>query len=329
MVSLVTISLVSWNSERFIERCINHIFKQTYSHLEIIVVDNASQDNSVKMVEKCLPRVQLIVNKSNRGYSGGHNQAIDKANGKFVLCLNPDVYLDQRYIEIIVSFLEANAAYGGAIGKIIRGDQSGQPIVRKGVWVIDTLGLGIRKTRQFYALGFDTPDQTALPLVHEVFGVDGMAPVFRKSMLEDIALGGEIFDEDFVAYCEDQDLAWRARLFGWRFACVADATSIHTRAWKPGSILGRRLLSPVSKRMALRNHYWTIIKNDSLSAALYDLPFILFRAIGIIVYALLFERSTLRAYYDVLKGFHRMFGKRDLISKALGNRRPALGVWFE
>src|SRR6266849_3832661 len=101
---LVSIVVVTWNSARFLPRCIAGIRAQTYEPIEVIVVDNASSDASVALAAG----FEFIRNDTNRGFSAAVNQGIAVARGAFVLLCNPDAFLDQRYVAELVSAITAD-----------------------------------------------------------------------------------------------------------------------------------------------------------------------------------------------------------------------------
>ena len=96
---LVSVVLLNWNGQQVVEKCLKSLQKQTYSPLEVIVVDNASTDGSAELVKKGFPEVKLIVNKTNLGFGGGNNVGIRVSQGKYVMMLNNDTRLDPKCIE--------------------------------------------------------------------------------------------------------------------------------------------------------------------------------------------------------------------------------------
>jgi len=92
----LSIIIVTWNSEEFIEKCLKSVFDTRGStDLEVIVIDNASQDTTTKIIEKFKPEVRLISNQANLGYAKANNQGIEVSKGDYVLLLNPDVELKE------------------------------------------------------------------------------------------------------------------------------------------------------------------------------------------------------------------------------------------
>jgi len=313
---LVSINIVTWNSEKYIKECLENCLSQNYNNYEVVVIDNNSLDNTLEICAKYSDRIKIIRNKANLGYSGGHNLGIRSSSAEYVLVLNPDVFLDRNYLLRIVNFLEYNKEYGGAIGKILQYiDMREQK--ENGLY-IDTMGLKISRSRQFMARGFGLPNNSYNTC--ECFGVDGMAAVYKRIMLEEIKINDEYFDEDFFAYCEDQDLSWRARNAGWKFAFLSDAIAFHVRTWKPKSLKYRKQIKSDIKRRALRNHYLMVLKNDEPVLFIIHFPFIYFRFLKIVVYAIIFEKQTLLAFYDILILIKKIIEKRKIIKKSISKK---------
>ncbi len=115
---LVSVVLVTWNSARYLRRCLEGLGQQTHRNVELLAVDNASSDRSVELIAP-LPAT-LIRNETNRGFSVAVNQALAVARGEYVLLLNPDCYLLPEYISRLVQALSASPDVGSATGLLIR-----------------------------------------------------------------------------------------------------------------------------------------------------------------------------------------------------------------
>lgn len=315
----ISINILTWNSEKHIKKCLECCLNQNYNDFDIVVIDNNSSDYTVKTIEEYFNKIKIIRNSINTGYSGGHNMGIRDSSSEYVLVLNPDVYLDKNYIKNIIEFLDLNKEYGGAIGKILQ--YRDENVKSESANIIDTMGLSILKSKQFIARNFGELDNHSSIATVDCFGVDGMAAVYRREMLEEVKINNEYFDEDFFAYCEDQDLSWRARRAGWKFAFINESIAFHVRTWKPKSLKYRLEIKSETKRMALRNHYLMILKNDEIIPFLLHFHFIFFRFIKIITYSILFEQKTLLAFYDFFKLFRKGIQKRKIIKK---NRKVSL-----
>ena len=196
---------------------------QTHTVDQIVVVDNDSKDNTLEILSSVSdPRMKIIKNTRNVGFAAGHNIAIQHSNCDYYLVLNPDVELHPDYVFYLVKFMEERLDVGSCTGKLIRmSDQS----------ILDSTGISIYRSRKAVDRGSKQHiDQWADRC--EVFGVSGAAAMYRKEMVEDISIDGEFFDELFFAYKEDVDVAWRARILGWKSYYIPDSTAYHERGWK-------------------------------------------------------------------------------------------------
>lgn len=285
---LVTIGIVTWNSAGDLPACLDAVQAQTYPHLELIVVDNASEDGSAGVARNLAPGVSLIKLNENRGYGAAHNRAIGAAHGNYYLALNPDVVMQPEYVAHLVDALEARPECGSAMGKFWLARPS-----EPGEHVIDATGLFIDRQRHQYLRGHGELDQGQYDSPGEVFGVDGAAPLYRSSALQDLQVEGQVFDETYFVHMEDVDLAWRARLLGWKAWYEPQAMAIHDRTFRPGE---RRLIAKTRRRDAVKNRYMTIIKNEAPATWRRDWWRILSYDARIIAYVLFLEQSSLGAY---------------------------------
>jgi GT2 family glycosyltransferase len=309
---LVSVVLVTWNSAQYLRRCLAGLRQQTHGAVELIAIDNASSDDSVALVE---PHARtLIRNDTNRGFSAAVNQGIAAAHGSYVLLLNPDCYLEPEYIEHLVAAIHATPDVGSATGMLMRG--RGADIEPTGE--IDSMGIRMTRTGRH----LDIADRQAN---REVFGVSGAAAMFRMTFLRDVAIDGEIFDEDFFAYREDADLAWRGRLFGWRALCEPRAVAFHVRRVTPEA---RKALPADINMHSVKNRFLLRMKNEGMYLALRNAPFELARDLTVLLAALTIERSSLPAFAWLWRNRKRVLAKRRIIQ---GRRKVSdwkLARWF-
>lgn len=300
---LVSVGIVTWNSESDLPACLRALSEQTYTDLETIVVDNASEDRSVEVVRELAPEAEIVLHQENLGFCRAHNRAIASTQGKYYLALNPDAVLSENYIEALVDCLEARPEYGSAMGKIWLPEAGdGRPL--------DGAGLFLDRSRHQYLRGHGEIDRGQYDEPGEVFAVDGAASLFRRAMLEDVKVQGQVFDEDFFIYMEDVDLGWRARLFGWRSWYEPTATASHNRTFKPGV---RRPMPHWLRRMAVRNRYLMLFKNELPSTWRRDWWRILLYDVQIWGYILLLEQTSLGAVPQILRSRKRALDWQERI----------------
>ncbi|HEV7488060.1 MAG TPA: glycosyltransferase family 2 protein [Thermoanaerobaculia bacterium] len=326
---LVSVVIVTWNSAPFLRRCLAALAAQTHPSIELIHVDNASSDDSVAIVRGGA-RATHIINDRNRGFSAAVNQAVRVANGEFVLLLNPDAYLEPDYISSLVSAL---TGFGMATGKLLQAetklvDSKGIRMTRSGRHFdigqgSRESGVGSRKSKNTLSASSDprppTPDHP------EVFGVSGAAAMYRATFIRDVTIGGEFLDEDFFAFREDADVAWRGRLFGWKAIYVPEAIAHHVRSVTPEK---RRALSAVINMHGVKNRFLLRLKNEGLYLALRNAPFELTRDLIVILATLTIERSSLPALTWLWKNRGRIMEKRRAIQSRRRVSDRDLAGWF-
>src|ERR1700746_2943543 len=115
----VSVTIVTYNSGRFIKRCLESVLAQRYANKEIIVIDNASSDGTVDILEQFEDRCQIIYNDDNIGFAAAQNQAIRISTGDWVLTLNPDVLLLPNFIQALVDTGQINPRIGTVCGKLL------------------------------------------------------------------------------------------------------------------------------------------------------------------------------------------------------------------
>jgi GT2 family glycosyltransferase len=316
--SLVSIVVISWNSAEYLQRCLDGVERQTHPTRELIVVDNASSDDSLNVVG---PRSsKTIRNETNRGFAAAANQGIGAASGEFVMLLNPDCFLQPEYCEHVIAALEdAGDSFGAATGKLLRADGAGR---------IDSKGIRMTRSGRHFDIDQgekDTEGQPPSAVPHEVFGVSGAAPIYKRTFLDDCAIDGEVFDEDFFAYREDADLSWRARLFGWRALYVPDAVAYHVRRVTPEA---RRSLPAFINMHSVKNRFLLRLKNEGAYLALRNAPFELFRDAVTIAAVLTVEQSSLPALGWLWRNRSRIAAKRRAVQRRRRVSDRALARWF-
>jgi GT2 family glycosyltransferase len=309
MGRLVSVVLVTWNSAPWLPRCLAGIAQQSWPDVELIVVDNASSDGSAEHA--------TIRNAENRGFAAAVNQGIAAARGEFMMLCNPDAFLEPDYIARIVEALdEAGESFGMATGKLLSADDGN---------VIDSKGIRMTRTGRHLDIEQGQPNNSTTQQPTEVFGVSGAAAIYRKTFLDDVAIDGQPFDEDFFAYREDADIAWRGRLFGWRALYVPAAVAYHVRAVTPEK---RRQISPAINMHSVKNRFLLRLKNEGLYLALRNAPFELLRDLIAIAATLTIERTSLPAFTWIWRNRKRVLAKRRAIQSRRRVSDRELARWF-
>ncbi|GIP55867.1 glycosyltransferase family 2 protein [Paenibacillus vini] len=312
MSAAVSVHIVTFNSGNDIEACLEAIFGQTYPINQIIIVDNASADDTIQRVEAIRARasipvqISLVTNADNVGFAPAHNQAIRLSSADYMLILNPDVILSPTYVEYLIRIMNKDQGIGSATGMLVFQNQPG---------IIDSTGLVMNRIWRAFDRGAGEPADK-WKVSGDVFGVSGAAAIYSREMIEAISIQGEFFDEDFFAYKEDVDVAWRGRLFGYRSYYCAEAVGYHKRGWKKGS----RKQQPLFIRLhSFINRYKMMYKNLCPSA--WKKQFLPLLAYEIVVHAymLLREPKVLGAWLDFRKKFPELREKRKEIIEKLNS----------
>ncbi len=319
--SLVSVNILTYNGQDLIELCLKSVLEQTYSDIEILVIDNASEDETVSRIRQ---GIKIIQNKENLGFSAGHNIGIRESKGEYILCLNQDVVLDKNFIKNAVEAVEVDKKIGAVQGKLYKKDKT-----------IDTTGLLMFKNRRVVCRGQGEKDKGQYKR-GEIFGADGAAPLYRCSALEDIKINNEYFDEDFFMFKEDVDLAWRIRLYGWRAIYEPMAIGYHLRGAGEEAVKNyikiakaRRKISDFAKYHAFKNQRLMQIKNELPALFFRDFCRIIIKEIGSWAYVLVFERYALKAIIDLFKQIPGAWRKRKIIMKRRRVGARKMKRWFE
>jgi GT2 family glycosyltransferase len=320
----VSVVIVNWNHGYFLQDCLDSLLAQEYSSLDITVVDNDSQDGSPDILTDHYPSVHLWRFSKNRGFSRAFNFGVDQTGGEWILSLNPDTVVQEGFFRELVETLtqdsEDRARIGIVAPKLLRADD---------LKTLDSTGLFIDRRRRPYDRGQGELDEGQYDSQSPVFGACGAAALFRRSMLEDLALDGEYLDEAFFAYYEDADLAWRAQLRGWSGAHAPGAAAVHARGW--GDTLRQKGHAPrnsIGPRLALRNRYLMAAKNDVWHHFLADLPLIFAAELPRLAYAAAARPAVLLGLLDLARTLPSALRKRRQIQHRRTVSDSAIRHWF-
>ncbi len=343
----VSVNLVVLNGRKFLPNCLDSVFNQTYPNYEILIVDNCSSDGSAQFIKQKYPQLRLLESQVNLGFAGGHNVAIENSDGEFILCLNQDIVVHKDFLENAVAFLKKNPTIGALQPKLLRLKEQNNNFIKTDI--IDTTGLLMLKNRRIIARGQGQKDEGQFDKTEEIFGVDGALPVYRREALEDVKISVnsrnrsafdpryEYFDEDFFAYKEDVDLAWRLRLTGWKaFYVSGAAVAWHARSAGDstatnylGIIRERLKIGKFAKYLSFKNQRLMQIKNEQPWLLFKHLPWFLPKEIASWIYVILFEHYTWRAIRDLFRQAPRAWQKRKIIMKRKRVGFAQMAPWFK
>jgi GT2 family glycosyltransferase len=261
----------------------------------VILVDNGSVDGSAEWVAATFPQVYLIRNETNRGFAQANNQAIRASTSEFVALLNNDTVVEPDWLQSLLDAIDAKPSIGMCASKMLLASQPD---------TVDSAGIDIDRAGIAWGI---TGSAAALNQSRLVFGASGGAALYRRAMLDEIGL----FDEDFFAYLEDVDLAWRAKWAGWGAVYVPEAVVYHVHSGTSHTI------PHFKSRLLGRNKIWVLCKNYPFPQILWNLPLILAYEAMSLTYALLERRflSALMGRLEALGKVPGMMAKRKRTPK--------------
>lgn len=216
----LSIIIVNFNTRDLLSNCLRSIFSQKGVSFDVWVVDNASRDGSVIMVENEFPKVKLIKNKENLGFAKANNLALQKSGGRFLFLLNSDTILKGQTLIKIIDFLGKNPQIGILGMKVLNPDGSLQPSVGKFYNLVNAFLMLFGGER----LGL----LRSSPLkIEEVDWVAGAALIVKREVLEKAGL----LDENLFMYMEEVEWCFRVKKAGFRIFFYPEAEIVHyTRA---------------------------------------------------------------------------------------------------
>ncbi len=224
----LSVVIVNYNVKHFIEQCLFSVLKASENiACEVFVVDNNSVDGSVTLIKEKFPQVNLIVNKTNTGFSVANNQALKIATGEYVLLLNPDTVVQEDTFAKILAFMDSHPDAGGLGVKMLDGQGNFAPESKRGlptpeVAFYKMFGFSrfFPKSKRFgkYHLTYLSEDQLS-----EIDVMSGAFMLIRKTVLDKIGF----LDETFFMYGEDIDLSYRIKKAGYKNYYFPDTQIIH------------------------------------------------------------------------------------------------------
>jgi GT2 family glycosyltransferase len=317
----VSVQIVTWNSARVIDACLATLARQTERNFEVVVVDNASADATLEIVQRRMtdvPGLTIIPLDDNSGFCAGQNRATEASTAPWVLFLNPDTELPPDFIARAVTFANAAAPRVGAIApRIMRPDGT-----------VDSTGLTMDRFRRAYDRDRDRAAGVMPPAPRAVFGCTGAVALLRRSMLEDVAVEGQVLDERIFAYYDDLDLAWRAHLRGWSCEYESELVALHQRAARNAIVpVAGRSASTRDRVLSVRNRVLVMTRCDSAAGMLLALPWLLPFELARVLYLLIRAPKVLKAYGELVHELGPAWRARRVIHRRATHAAPALLWW--
>lgn len=285
----VSIIIVNYNAGVYLKQCLETVWAQTFDNYEVIIVDNASTDDSLATIAHH-ERLTIVRNEKNLGFAAAQNQGMRLARGHYLMPLNFDIVLAPTFLEEMVAAMKQSEQVGAISGKLLRMQSDGQQTDQ-----IDNVGLLLPRNRFPLHRGAGEIDQGQYDQPVFVFGAMGAAVFYRREMLDDVAYQGQYFDESYFMWYEEIDLDWRARLRGWDCLYTPRAVAYHV-----GDAHGHGR-SSFGAEISMRNRWCMILSNECTRCLLTHWPWLIAEEISLLVYVL--RRGWLGVYLRALRSF--------------------------
>jgi N-acetylglucosaminyl-diphospho-decaprenol L-rhamnosyltransferase len=272
---LASVVIVNFNGLRYLADCLGSLEQQSLPRhrYEVLLIDNGSADGSVEFVRDRFPGVRLIETGRNLGFTGANNLGFRLARGRHVVLLNNDTKVEAGWLAALVAATDGERL-GGVTSRILFRDDPGR---------VNSTGLMLYRDGRGGDRDLGRLDGAETRRPAEVFGGSGASLLLTRELLDDV--GG--FDPSLFMYYEDLDLAWRARLRGWRFLYAPDSVVYHVC----GGSSGRA--SPLVLRQVERNRALNCLRNGPAFLALWVAVGLMLRA-GRLIWRFVVRRGAAR-----------------------------------
>ncbi|MCR4903608.1 MAG: glycosyltransferase family 2 protein [Butyrivibrio sp.] len=298
----VTIIIPNYNGSGYIEDCLKSIERQDIP-VKTIIVDNGSSDDSIDIIKKKFPWVELVELGINTGFAHGVNVGIRQAQTEYIFLLNNDTILQNNTTS---QLLKAIKHYKDAFSI------SSKMIALKGEHLIDDTGDYYCALGWAFTQGKDQPNNT-FNKRKKVTSACAGAAIYKKSLLEKVGM----FDDAHFCYLEDVDLGLRARIYGYNNYYEPGAVVYHV-----GSATSGSRHNAFKVRLTSANNLYMIYKNMPALMLIINLPLII---VGIVIKQFYFVKKHLgKAHFlGLIDGFKKIFTNNKkhvgINSRNLGN----------
>jgi GT2 family glycosyltransferase len=265
----ISIIIPNFNGEHFLKECLNSIKKQNFSHYEVIIVDNGSNDGSVEYIKDNYDEFTLIQNQKNLGFATAVNQGIKSSNAEYVFLLNNDTELEVECVSKLLNCIGKDENIFGVSSKMIQNqdrnliDDAGDEYTLLGY----TKKVGNKRSTELYQSK------------REIFSACAGAALYRRNIFDIIGY----FDENFFAYMEDVDISYRARIYGFKCVYCPEAVVYHDVSATSGS-----KYNAFKIRLAARNNVYVPYKNMPWPQLILNLMFLI---LGFLIKYLVFLKK--------------------------------------
>ncbi len=311
----MTILIVNWNGKRFLKGLFESLASTTYENYEILIVDNGSTEGDGEILRQMADRysnLRLVCLASNLGFAGGNNVGLRQLppDTRYVCFLNSDVLVEPGWLEPLVTFLEEHPDAGIVQPKLLRPENHRK--IDRAVLTVDRLGYDV------YDIFTDREDGPDLDAPCPVFSVSGAAFLVRRSLLDQVSFGPDVFDPSYFTYFEETDLCWRARLTGAQIWFCPASRVYHYRG---GATRPTGAIPPPLVFHHTKNRLSSLLKNYSLGNVALWLPLLVgcesFRALATTGRNRDHSREILRGIRWVFDQWDEIMLRREFVQRNL------------
>jgi len=301
----VSVVILNYNGEKLLPQFLPSVIEHS-KNAAVIVADNASTDQSLKILKTQYRSVQVIKLDKNYGFCGGYNRALKQVEAEYYVLLNSDVEVTPGWLGPMIELLDSNPLIAGVQPKILSCHQKDHfEYAGAGGGFIDSLGYPFCRGRLF---NFTEPDTQQYNDTREIFWATGACMMIRSKIYNEL----EGLDEDFFAHMEEIDLCWRIQRMGLSVFYCGVSHVFHVGA---GTLLRN---NPRKTYYNFRNGLGLIFKHWSTGAMILKLPL---RLLLDYVAALKFlldghaadSLAVLKAHYHFVKNLGKNISKRSLL----------------
>ena len=255
-----TVAILTYNSEEHLDTYLSSVSFSSTGNFETVVIDNASNDNSLAYIEEWHPEISVIKLDENHGFAQGYNIGIEQIHSKYLVLLNSDVLVTENWLDPLITYMDAHPLCAGVMPKVRSiSDKAMFEHAGAAGGFIDSLGYPFCRGRILDTVESDNGQyDTTMP----VFWITGAACLIRTDLFKKV--GG--FDPLFFAHQEEIDLCWRLNRLGHHFAVIPESVVYH---------LGGGTLAygnPRKVYLNFRNNLSMIFKNEPSGSLMWKLP---------------------------------------------------------
>ena len=322
--------VVTYNHAGTLSACLRAVTALKIQPRQVVVIDNASSDDSATIAETFGERLplRLVRLDRNAGFAAAVNLALGLTRSPWVLLLNPDCSPAETYVSSLFDALdtvgeERKRATGALTGKLLRA--AGAKLLTSPV--LDAAGMIVTPSGRHFDRGSGEPDDGRYARPAWVFGGTGAATMFRRQALDDVRYAdGQFLAESFFAFREDAELAWRLQHRGWSCLYVPDATAAHRRGLQPER--GRRRQALAIRRHSVTNRFLLRIHCADLRWHTACFPWWLLRDLLVVGGCVTVEPSSLPALVAVWKWRHDAMVRRRWVLRRRTVSAQRMVRWF-